>query len=112
MKQYHFTSWPDHGVPQFATALLGFLKTVRRAHPPDGPTLLVHCSAGVGRTGTFIALDWILQKIKEKGSVNVYECVKTLRDYRCFMVQTEVIRCGTCIFIHQIFFVGSVCVPP
>ena len=65
IQQYHYTTWPDHGVPQAHHTILNFVKTVRRhakqvdrmGHYP----ILVHCSAGVGRTGTFIALDWALQ---------------------------------------------------
>ena len=65
---FHYTTWPDHGVPKAHHTILNFVKTVRRharqvdrmGHYP----ILVHCSAGVGRTGTFIALDWALQVIK------------------------------------------------
>ena len=93
--QFFYQGWPDHGVPQYATSLLGFLRHVRRRHPyNDSRPLLVHCSAGVGRTGTFITLDVMLQKIREEGSVNVHEFVKELRKYRCQMVQTEV--CKSC----------------
>lgn len=89
--QFHYLGWPDHGVPQYATSLLGFLRHIRKKHSfTDTRPLLVHCSAGVGRTGTFITLDVMLQKIKEEQIVNVYEFVKHLRKNRCQMVQTEV----------------------
>ena len=53
--QYHFTFWPDHGVPKCATSLISFIRRVQKAHNKDnGVPLLVHCSTGVGHTGTFI----------------------------------------------------------
>ena len=89
--QYHFTSWPDHGVPQFTTSLLSFIRRVQKAHnKEDGIPLLVHCSAGVGRTGTFILLDSMLERIKEEKTVNVYEFLVGLRKKRVLMVQTLV----------------------
>ena len=87
----HYLGWPDHGVPEYATSLLGFLKRVRKSHPYSSlATMLVHCSAGVGRTGTFITLDVMLQKIKHERCVDVYQFVMDMRKRRCQMVQTEV----------------------
>ena len=91
VSQHHFTSWPDHGVPKFATSLLSFIRRVQKEHNKDmGVPLLVHCSAGVGRTGTFITLDAMLERIKSEQSVNVYEFVKNMRKRRVLMVQTMV----------------------
>ena len=88
---YYFQSWPDHGVPRYATALLGFIRNVRKWHFPSDPSpLAVHCSAGVGRTGTFIVLDIMLQVLEAQAGINVYECILKLRAQRCSMVQTEV----------------------
>ena len=90
--QYHFTSWPDHGVPQFTTSLVSFVRRVQKAHNKDGGVpLLVHCSAGVGQTGTFILLDSMLEKMREENSLNVYECLVNLRKRRVLMVQTLVL---------------------
>ena len=90
--QYHFTSWPDHGVPQFTTSLVSFVRRVQKAHNMDGGVpLLVHCSAGVGQTGTFILLDSMLEKMREENSLNVYECLVNLRKRRVLMVQTLVL---------------------
>ena len=98
--QYHFTSWPDHGVPKFATSLISFIRRVQKGHNKDaGRPLLVHCSAGVGRTGTFITLDAMLERIKGDKTVNVYEFVRNMRQRRVLMVQTlvSVMMCtGTC----------------
>ena len=43
VKQYHFTSWPDHGVPKFATGLLGFIRRINREHPQNKGPMMVHC---------------------------------------------------------------------
>ena len=87
---FYYLSWPDHGVPEYPTSLLGYLRRVRKSHPPSGPPLLVHCSAGVGRTGTFIVLDAMLQRIQRERVVNVLQCVRELREQRCKLVQTLV----------------------
>ena len=93
MSQYHFTSWPDYGVPKESYFLLSFIKRVQRDNSKElGVTLLVHCSAGVGRTGTFITLDAMLEKICSEDSVNVYEFVKEMRQRRIYMVRTPVSR--------------------
>ena len=98
--QYHFTSWPDHGVPQFTTSLVSFVRRVQKAHNKDGGApLLVHCSAGVGQTGTFILLDSMLEKMREENSLNVYECLVNLRKRRVLMVQTLV---GTAYINHTL----------
>ena len=89
--QFHFTSWPDHGVPNFATSLISFICRVQKSHNKDlSIPLLVHCSAGVGRTGTFILLDAMLESIRTEKDVNVYEFLSGLRKKRILMVQTLV----------------------
>ena len=98
--QFHFVGWPDHGVPKNAMTLINFIRCVRRTHPfSDESHLLVHCSAGVGRTGTFIVLDSMLQRMKEEDSVNVYESVRQLRTQRVQMVQTQVLKMYTAALI-------------
>ncbi|KAM8907881.1 receptor-type tyrosine-protein phosphatase beta isoform 2-T2 [Spinachia spinachia] len=91
LRHFHYTVWPDHGVPDSPQSLVHFTRTVRdhvdRA-PSTGATV-VHCSAGVGRTGTFIALDRALQQLDLKGTVDLYGCVFDLRLHRQHMVQTE-----------------------
>nr|XP_034983059.1 receptor-type tyrosine-protein phosphatase beta [Zootoca vivipara] len=91
IRQFHYTVWPDHGVPETTQSLIQFVRTVRdyiNRTPRAGPTI-VHCSAGVGRTGTFIALDRILQQLDSKDSVDIYGAVHDLRLHRVHMVQTE-----------------------
>ena len=97
--QFHFTVWPDHGVPIFSSSLLAFINHTKEFHIP-GKTqspILIHCSAGVGRTGTFIVLDYFLEHLKENEKVNVYKMVAQLRESRCLMVQTK----DQYMFIHD-----------
>uniref|UniRef100_A0A8C9G8D4 protein-tyrosine-phosphatase n=1 Tax=Pavo cristatus TaxID=9049 RepID=A0A8C9G8D4_PAVCR len=92
IRHFHYTVWPDHGVPETTQSLIQFVRTVRdyiNRTPDTGPTV-VHCSAGVGRTGTFIALDRILQQLDSKDTVDIYAAVHDLRLHRVHMVQTEV----------------------
>ena len=88
--QYHFTVWPDFGVPQHASAMLKFIRRVRRAIEPDHGPVVVHCSAGVGRSGTFIAIDMMLQKMDAGDPINIMEFVCKMRAQRNNMVQTSV----------------------
>ena len=104
--QFHFTGWPDHGVPQNGVTLINFIKRVRTAHPyKDSRPLLVHCSAGVGRTGAFIVLDSMLQRMKAEENLNiyVYEFFKQLRAQRVLMIQTQVATLGFTIRENMIF---------
>ena len=88
---FHYLAWPDHGVPTNAISMVNFIKRVRKGHPYNKQdTLLVHCSAGVGRTGTFITLDSMLERIKAENTINIYEFVSNLRKQRVLMVQTVV----------------------
>ncbi|XP_057638025.1 receptor-type tyrosine-protein phosphatase eta [Chionomys nivalis] len=91
LRQFHFTSWPDHGVPDTTDLLINFRYLVRdymKQIPPESP-ILVHCSAGVGRTGTFIAIDRLIYQIENENTVDVYGIVYDLRMHRPLMVQTE-----------------------
>ncbi|XP_048257511.1 receptor-type tyrosine-protein phosphatase kappa-like [Haliotis rufescens] len=83
---YHFTSWPDHGVPS-APALVNFWRLVKQGDMARGP-MVVHCSAGVGRTGAFLALDYLMDEAESNHRVNVFMCVSKMRQNRMNMVQT------------------------
>ncbi|CAG2223624.1 Tyrosine-protein phosphatase 1,Receptor-type tyrosine-protein phosphatase F,Receptor-type tyrosine-protein phosphatase eta,Tyrosine-protein phosphatase non-receptor type 13,Tyrosine-protein phosphatase non-receptor type 11,Tyrosine-protein phosphatase 10D,Tyrosine-protein phosphatase corkscrew,Receptor-type tyrosine-protein phosphatase H [Mytilus edulis] len=87
--QYHFTAWPDHGTPDPLYLVL-FHKHVRSDHTStenNGP-VLVHCSAGIGRTGTYIGLDALYEEGRDTGFVDVVNFVKKMRNSRMNMVQT------------------------
>ncbi|XP_037610797.1 receptor-type tyrosine-protein phosphatase H-like isoform X5 [Sebastes umbrosus] len=99
VKHFHFTAWPDHGVPQGTEALIQFRGLVRRHIEREGagaPTV-VHCSAGVGRTGTIIALDVLLQQLEKERAVGINGFVHKMRLSRPHMVQTE----SQYVFLHQ-----------
>ncbi|XP_052762310.1 receptor-type tyrosine-protein phosphatase epsilon-like [Mya arenaria] len=86
--QFHFTSWPDRGVPEDVLSLIEFWKMVLNSSKKlNGPTL-VHCSAGVGRTGTYIALDILTKEGEAEGSIDVPGCVLNMRRNRPNMIQT------------------------
>ncbi|CAH8602694.1 unnamed protein product [Heterobilharzia americana] len=89
VRQLQFTAWPDHGVPNHPAPLLMFLRRVRAECPTDSGPIVVHCSAGVGRTGAFILLDILLEQMRHEKAVDVFSAVSRLRAQRNFMVQTE-----------------------
>ncbi|XP_062348595.1 receptor-type tyrosine-protein phosphatase O [Cinclus cinclus] len=96
---FNYTAWPDHGVPttNAAESILQFVQMVRQKSARTKGPMVIHCSAGVGRTGTFIALDRLLQHIRDHEFVDVLGLVSDMRSYRMSMVQTE----EQYIFIHQ-----------
>ncbi|XP_015275215.1 PREDICTED: receptor-type tyrosine-protein phosphatase alpha-like [Gekko japonicus] len=95
--QFHFTSWPDFGVPFTPIGMLKFLKKVKTCNPQYAGAIVVHCSAGVGRTGTFIVIDAMLDMMLTERKVDVYGFVSRIRAQRCQMVQTDM----QYVFIYQ-----------
>ncbi|XP_061730649.1 receptor-type tyrosine-protein phosphatase alpha isoform X2 [Nerophis ophidion] len=87
--QFHFTSWPDFGVPFTPIGMLKFLKKVKTYNPQYAGPIVVHCSAGVGRTGTFIVIDAMLDMMNSERKVDVFGFVTRIRAQRCQMVQTD-----------------------
>ena len=99
---YQFIGWPDYGVPINGSEVLELLYTARemqesfREHvknpdhfPVYGPPMVIHCSAGIGRSGTFCSLDYCIDELRMKGKVNIQQCVITLRQQRAFSIQTD-----------------------
>uniref|UniRef100_A0A8C4NQ06 Receptor-type tyrosine-protein phosphatase U n=1 Tax=Dicentrarchus labrax TaxID=13489 RepID=A0A8C4NQ06_DICLA len=105
VRQFHFTSWPEHGVPYHATGLLAFIRRVKASTPPDAGPVVVHCSVGAGRTGCYIVLDVMLDMAECEGVVDIYNCVKTLCSRRINMIQTE----EQYIFIHDAILEACLC---
>ncbi|XP_073336535.1 receptor-type tyrosine-protein phosphatase O [Pagrus major] len=95
----NYTSWPDHGVPTVNAieSILQFVHIVRQQANRTKDPIIVHCSAGVGRTGTFIALDRLMQHIREHEFADILGMVSEMRSHRLSMVQTE----EQYVFIHQ-----------
>ncbi|KAL9970307.1 hypothetical protein ACROYT_G022661 [Oculina patagonica] len=92
--QFHYTGWPDHGVPKDPSPVLTILHEVngrQQSIPMAGP-IIVHCSAGIGRTGTFIVIDNLVKMIKEQGldcEIDISKSIQIVRAQRSGMVQTE-----------------------
>ncbi|XP_055603016.1 tyrosine-protein phosphatase non-receptor type 9 isoform X2 [Uranotaenia lowii] len=100
VSHWQFTSWPDYGVPTSARAMLNFLQRVREkqaemvkslgdlwAGHPRGPPMIVHCSAGIGRTGTFITLDICISRLEDVGSADIRGTVEKIRSQRAYSIQ-------------------------
>ncbi|XP_074979433.1 receptor-type tyrosine-protein phosphatase S isoform X17 [Caretta caretta] len=105
VRQFQFTAWPDHGVPEYPTPFLAFLRRVKTCNPPDAGPIIVHCSAGVGRTGCFIVIDAMLERIKHEKTVDIYGHVTLMRSQRNYMVQTE----DQYSFIHDALLEAVAC---
>ncbi|KAK0148330.1 Tyrosine-protein phosphatase non-receptor type 9 [Merluccius polli] len=101
ISHYLYVSWPDFGVPKCASAMLDFREHVQQRQeaavrslgsswtgPPGGPPVVVHCSAGIGRTGTFCTLDICLSRLEDTGTVDVRQTVRRMRTQRAFSIQT------------------------
>ncbi|KAJ1812917.1 Tyrosine-protein phosphatase non-receptor type 13 [Coemansia sp. RSA 2599] len=90
--QFHYTEWPDHGVPTSPVPLLQIVRELRSTVSPDPETpVVVHCSAGVGRTGTFIIIDAAMGYFAKNADYPgdfVGDAFKAMRRQRTMMVQT------------------------
>ncbi|XP_058993960.1 receptor-type tyrosine-protein phosphatase F isoform X10 [Mustela lutreola] len=105
LRQFQFMAWPDHGVPEYPTPILAFLRRVKACNPPDAGPMVVHCSAGVGRTGCFIVIEAMLERMKHEKTVDVYGHVTCMRSQRNYMVQTE----DQYVFIHEALLEAATC---
>uniref|UniRef100_A0A4W3GE64 Phosphatidylinositol phosphatase PTPRQ-like n=1 Tax=Callorhinchus milii TaxID=7868 RepID=A0A4W3GE64_CALMI len=97
VRHFNFSSWPEHGVPECSTTLIHFVKLIRASRANDSTPIVAHCSAGVGRTGVFIALDHLIQHVNHHDFVDIFGLVADLRNERMCMVQ----NLGQYMFLHQ-----------
>ncbi|XP_067947438.1 uncharacterized protein [Watersipora subatra] len=89
--QYHYTAWPDHGIPQNMAPILDMLSSARTYQPGDEPPIVVHCSAGCGRTGTLLAIDFVKNLLKEgriTEKLSVFDILLEMRRQRQSLIQT------------------------
>ncbi|XP_053431888.1 receptor-type tyrosine-protein phosphatase F isoform X19 [Nycticebus coucang] len=105
LRQFQFMAWPDHGVPEYPTPILAFLRRVKACNPLDAGPMVVHCSAGVGRTGCFVVIDAMLERMKHEKTVDIYGHVTCMRSQRNYMVQTE----DQYVFIHEALLEAATC---
>ncbi|XP_069819447.1 receptor-type tyrosine-protein phosphatase epsilon-like [Dendropsophus ebraccatus] len=105
VEQLHYLEWPDHGVPSKMSSLLRLVDQMNKSYTAGSGPVIVHCSAGIGRTGTFIALDFLLKMAKAAKKVNVFGCVNQLRKKRISMVQNQ----EQYIFLYDILVETLLC---
>ncbi len=100
LTHFQFLAWPDYGVPKSGASVVSLLFAVREAQEKIakgstdfkhsyGPPVLVHCSAGVGRSGAFCTLDSAMDELADKRRVNLQGIVRKMRLQRAYSVQTE-----------------------
>ncbi|KAH3848630.1 hypothetical protein DPMN_091010, partial [Dreissena polymorpha] len=105
VKHFHYTAWPDHGVPAFSSSLLLLRQKIRSHDSLAAGPQVIHCSAGVGRTGSYIAIDVELERAKTEGKVDVHNFVQLMRTQRINMVQTL----DQYIFVYDCLLEALIC---
>ena len=110
VRHYHYLQWKDFNAPEHAPGMLRFVKRINEQHEKSAPLainnennentkntnssnlppIVVHCSAGVGRSGTLIAIDSLMEQLKEEGQISIYKTVCELRHQRNYLVQSVV----------------------
>ncbi|XP_061180752.1 receptor-type tyrosine-protein phosphatase alpha-like [Saccostrea echinata] len=100
VNQFQFTAWPDHGTPSPIELLVFYRHVMRLMQMYPDSLLVVHCSAGIGRTGTFIALDALYKHGLKEGNIDVVEYVKIMREDRMNMIQNA----GQYVFLYKALY--------
>lgn len=88
--QYHYLTWKDFMAPEHPHGIIKFIRQINSVYSVQRGPILVHCSAGVGRTGTLVALDSLVQQLEEENMVSIFNTVCDLRHQRNFLVQSLV----------------------
>merc|ERR1712241_225375 len=88
--QFHFLSWPDGNIPTSTKAILEFRRKVNKSYRGRSCPMILHCSDGVGRAGTYVLIDMVLNRMT-KGSkeIDIAATLEHIRDQRAGMVQTR-----------------------
>ncbi|CAJ0962098.1 unnamed protein product, partial [Mesorhabditis belari] len=89
IKLIQFGQWPDHGVPLKGITVLRFLRLIATGDKLITGNIVVHCSAGIGRTGTIILIDWVLQRLFNGEGADVMDLFRKLRNQRAHAIQNE-----------------------
>jgi tyrosine-protein phosphatase non-receptor type 4 len=104
-----YVAWPDHGVPDSPAQFLSFTEKVREVRKGDPSPVVVHCSAGIGRTGVLVLMETALCLIESGEPVYPLEIVKTMREQRAMMIQNAVSEYQPLEFFSgQLLFAESV----
>uniref|UniRef100_A0A8C3D0X4 Protein tyrosine phosphatase non-receptor type 4 n=1 Tax=Cairina moschata TaxID=8855 RepID=A0A8C3D0X4_CAIMO len=90
LTQIQYIAWPDHGVPDDSSDFLDFVCLVRKKRAGREEPVVVHCSAGIGRTGVLITMETAMCLIECNQPVYPLDIVRTMRDQRAMMIQTPV----------------------
>ncbi|XP_055596510.1 tyrosine-protein phosphatase 69D-like [Uranotaenia lowii] len=88
ISQFHYLTWKDFMAPEHPQGITKFIKRINSEYSLQRGPILVHCSAGVGRTGTFVALDTLSQQLNEEGQVSIFNTICDMRYQRNFLVQS------------------------
>jgi len=105
--QYHYLVWKDFMAPEYPVGILRFIKRFNEIYSPDKGPILVHCSAGVGRTGTLVALDSLLQELREEEQVSIFTTICDLRHQRNYLVQSQVRTTSHDVLSYLILIFGT-----
>lgn len=92
IRQFHYTTWPDHGVPAIISPIIELVRLVRDCQPSEALPVLVHCSAGCGRTGTFCAIDYVHGLVrygKLNSNLSLFKIIQEMRQQRVAMVSVR-----------------------
>ncbi|KAI1899120.1 hypothetical protein AGOR_G00058270 [Albula goreensis] len=90
LTQFHFLSWPAHGIPTSTRPLLDFRRKVNKCYRGRSCPIIVHCSDGTGRTGTYILIDMVLNRMaKGVKEIDIAATLEHIRDQRPGMVRTK-----------------------
>ncbi|XP_077995178.1 uncharacterized protein LOC144448774 isoform X2 [Glandiceps talaboti] len=92
LNQYHYTAWPDHGIPSSPIPIVAMVKSFREDQPHDETPIVIHCSAGCGRTGAIVVIDYVMKLLENEmldSEFNLFDLIDEMRRQRPAIVQTR-----------------------